>query len=201
MPNEKRRQRRLFIRSARGQLAMLGVVFAGALVLAVTALFLKEIFFRGYIRHRTVPLTEFLKHVAAGVADGSRNESEIEDMDEVSVRALYGALIDATVNDPEKRLTAALLKFHQRRVLGRLRITVAAGSREQRFRAIQLLVDRNFEDDEIVLELCRAAGMQARRQGDTKLRELAESVVASIESLPREPVDELTESEKGLSDE
>ena len=180
---------------------MLAVVFAGALVLAVTALFLKEIFFRGYIRHRTVALNDSVQELAEDLAEGTRPASEIEDVDEMSVRALYGALIDATVNDPEKRLTAALVKFHERRVLGRLRITVAAGSREQRFRAIQLLVGQDLEDDDIVLDLCRAAGKRARRQGDTKLRELAESVAASLELHSQEPVGEHPESEKGLSDE
>lgn len=201
MANADWKQKKIELRSARGQLLLLAGTFAGALVLAVAALFVKEVFFRGFVRHRTVVLTEQQKELAEGVVTGRLAGSEIEDMDDLSVRALYGALIDATVNDPEKRLTSALVKFHERKFVSRLRITLAAGSREQRFRAIQLLVDQDLVGDKVIMELCREAGLRARRHGDEVLRELAESVVAFGESHPRKPVDEEPEFEKGESDE
>ena len=61
---------RLAIRSAKAQLAVLGVMYAGAVVLAVAALTVRSAFFERFVREKLEPISEATRALARGVIRG-----------------------------------------------------------------------------------------------------------------------------------
>jgi hypothetical protein len=164
---------RAYLRSAPGQLALLAVAFAGAVVLAVAALVLRERFFEPFVREKYPPLEGRLRDVAgllAGkeIADQQRSELEKEVRETPrGVDAVYGGLIEDSDLDLDHRLERWLLRTGRADLLGRLRRTLAAGNERQRAGALRLLEWVAGEGDDEAIALVRQARERARRRGET----------------------------------
>jgi hypothetical protein len=170
---------RTLLRSAPGQLGLLGVLYAGAVVLGVAAWCLRPVLFEPYIRERFPPLSEAQAALARELAGGAANVSASD------VSGLYGAWIDDPALDPHGRLAAALLAGHGGQVLESVRRTVVVGDAAQRARAVALLGSIRADDlKPRAAALCRFAQVKAERRGETELAAQAAAALARLEADP-----------------
>ena len=142
---------RSFLRTVNGQLALIGAAFLGAVVLAAVMAFSLG-FFEGYVREK-YPKPEG----GDEVADHYHTWMLDRDVSEQFPSSVVGA-------DPEY-------------FRGRVERTLAAGSREQKLRAV--LFARLSGDGECVPVL-RWGGRRARAVGDEELARRLDEAVAAL---------------------
>jgi hypothetical protein len=167
---------RTAIRSVRGQLALLGAAYTGAVVLAVAALCLRSLVFERHIGEKHVPLSAELDALRQDLAAGDAGPERWRRLTESERDALYGAWIDAPERDPEKKLARLLLSREDPGTLGRIRQTLVVGKYEQRLHAVQLLALIPADDwTPEAAQLACYAQEQARRRGEPELVRQAEA--------------------------
>lgn len=187
---------RLYLRSVPGQLALFGVVLLGAAVLACLPYFFRSwSYFEGSVYEKYPELPDAVRRLAGTLGDPDKNEEEIEAaQDELKGRerkadpqkgrqdleAIYGAWIEEAdgIGD-DKVLARRLLAYDRDWVIARLKRTLAAGSEEQRGRALRFLraISQEKGVGDEVKELVGLARKRASRRGETKLVEQADAVL------------------------
>jgi hypothetical protein len=161
---------RLWLRSARGQLTLLGIAYLGAVVLAVVALCLRSVLFERLVgeSYRKPPdrLAVLLRTVAAEDA----TPEQLQQLKEEDPGLLYEAWLGDAGLDPQGRLARRLLSLHGEGMLERVRRTLALGTVAQRTRAVDLLAFA--QRDELrpeVVRLCHHELRRAQRRGEDDL--------------------------------
>ena len=165
------------IRSGKGQLLLMGGAGAGAVGLAVTVLFLRDIFFERFVREKHPPVAERVQRTLERARAGETLRPEDELMGEERAQ-LYGALVNGEAEDEGGRLAQHLIRLDGETILERLRRTLVAGNPEQRRRALEVLA--LVEDPawrERVLSLGRYARDRARRRGEAEPAAFADKIV------------------------
>ncbi len=195
---------RRFLRSAPGQLSLLGGVYLGAAVLAIAALAVRSLFFEPLVREKYAPipeklqekvrergagkietraLTDAIEKLAQEEADSppGQRARPVSAADRAAELAglIYGNWIDDTGLDPDNRLARSLTATYAGAIRERVRRTLVLGDPPQRRRAVQLL--SLLDAEPAVLELCRFALYRARRRGETTLAEEAQAVLDRLE--------------------
>jgi hypothetical protein len=171
-----------WLRTLRGQLAVLAAVYAGGLALAVAATCVRGVFFERYVREKHEPPSSGLRAEAEAVAAGRAPPERARAWPDRDVDAVYGALARREIDDPHGRLLAALLRLHGPRLLARLRESLAAGSLAQRERAVELLAALPpGEWNEQAIELSTYAEARAGRRGEQSLRRRAERLTRQLQ--------------------
>jgi hypothetical protein len=188
---------RVWLRSVRGQLTLLGATFVGAVALAVAIVCLRGPVFERYVREKypaagtwaqdaarelTAPETsaERLEDIRAAAVERTRLARETRKV-APDLEELYGLWVSDPDLDPHDLLAVRLTRFVPDWVLGRLQRTLAAGNPEQRGRALRWL--RAVAGLEETADRVRALAVQAQHRaavrGEEELRRQAESVLAS----------------------
>jgi hypothetical protein len=188
---------RAYLRSVRGQLALLGLTFAGALGLAAAALCLRDRLFERWARESYPPLDGNVKDAALELAgmgwDGWRGITYLKDkLDEApsGAEAVYGALIEDSELDPDGWLTGAIFFLRADYLLERMKRTLVAGDAAQRAGVLRVLGQAygklqpslasrkvTFEQS---LELVRFARRRAARRGEEALVRQADTVLEQL---------------------
>jgi hypothetical protein len=197
------------LRTVRGQLALLGVIFAGAAALAVVILCLRGALFERYAREKYPPLEGYAEEAGRVLA---APESSAEQVAEVGKRleermkptatpngprsgpgsreldGLYGAWVADETLDPAGHLARRLTRLQPDWVFRRLRVTLVAGSPPQQSRALAWLrlVASEAEFADRAAELAAYAARKGERRGDRDIQEQAEAVIAV--GVPRDGV-------------
>jgi hypothetical protein len=178
---------RAYLRSVQGQLAVLGITFAGGVALAGAALLLRDRLFEPYAREKYPPLEgraqEVAKELAGGPIDPKQREKLEKELQEMpkAMDAVYGELITGSGLDGEQRLARWLIRANRKDLLGRLRRTLVVGSPAQRAEALRflgLLAGGQANGD--VIELASRAREQARRRGEAALVEQADGLLRRL---------------------
>lgn len=191
-----------WLRSAAGQLSLLGVTYLGALALAGLSLPLRDVFFERYVREKYPPLTgqaERLTHdLAAGragaeevrtLADGLAARPAGGDREREAARraaldqliwTLYGAWISEPALDPKNILRNCLLNDFSGSTIQRVRITLAVGNAFQRRRSVEFLTAPPARaDSSEVADLLRYAAQRAERRGEGEIAALANAALGN----------------------
>jgi len=198
---------REFLRSIEGQLALLGIIFVGATVLAVAALALRNLLFEPYIRDRypspPAELAARLTELAEDRAAVEKIENELERLARLRARseiqllaaredifhAAYGFWIERPELDPQGRVAKCFFSAHGQFTIERIRLTLAAGNEEQRGRAVVLLRWAVESDSQAeAIQLCRFARQRAERRYESALVQQADRTLAVLacEAVPHE---------------
>lgn len=187
----------MWLRSARGQLTLLGATFAAAVVLAVAIVGLRGAVFERYARETYPPAGAWAEEAAREL---SAPETSPQRLDAIGAAAaerarlaretrktapdleeLYGLWLLNPAADPDDLLPVRLTRRVPEWVVDRLRRTLAAGNPDQRGRALRWL--RAVADLEETADRVRALADQARRRaaarGEDSIRLQAEAVLAS----------------------
>lgn len=191
------RRWRAWLRTVRGQLALLAATFAAAVALAAAIVCLRGAVFERYVRETYPPAGSWARETArelsapetpprrleairAAVIEHARRAREVrkpaQDLEE-----LYGLWLQEPELDPDGTLAVRLTGFVPDWVTDRLRRTLAAGNPDQRGRALRWL--RAIAGLEETAERVRVLAAQARRRaaarGEEAVRLEAEAVLAS----------------------
>jgi hypothetical protein len=191
------------LRSVRGQLELLGVVFAGAVVIAVIILFLRESVFEYYAREKYPQPEEnakaAIKALVDVLVDPASTKEQIDDVgkkleekvpspqnagqpqkkpDYRDLEAIYGTWMLDDALDPGGNLAKRLTRMQPDWVFRRIRVTLVAGSTAQQTRALTWLRFVASEFPDRVDELATYARRKAERRGDVDLRQQADAVLA-----------------------
>jgi hypothetical protein len=180
---------RAFLRSAAGQLGVLGGTFAGAVALAVAALLLRDRLFEPYVREKYPPLEGRVLAAARDLAgsdlsekERKKRESEVRETT-AGLDAVYGGLIQSRDLDREGRLARWLVRSGPEDFLGRLRRTLTVGNEEQRAAALRLLeLFAPTQNKAEAAELARRARERARRRGEAAVVEAADAALARLDA-------------------
>ena len=183
------------LRSVRGQLILLGVTFAGAVVVAGIVLGLRGAVFEHYVREKYQPDDE-ARDTARVLADPASTPEQVaavgKKLDEKIqpggqpprqnfgvLDRLYGVWVLDEVPDPDGNLARRLTQLQPDWVFRRLRVTLVAGSPAQQARALVWLRHVAGGDHaERVEELAAYALRKAERRGDVELKGQAAAVLA-----------------------
>ncbi len=191
------RARRLWLRSVPGQLALFGATFVGAVVLAVAIVCLRGPLFERYARETYPPAGAWAQEAARGLSVPETALERLEDLRTATtervrtaretrkqaqdLEELYGLWVLNPDIDTDGLLTVRMTQFVPDWVLDRLQRTLAAGTPEQRTRALHWL--KQIAHLEPTADRVRVLATQARRRaadrGEEPIRSLAESVLAS----------------------
>jgi hypothetical protein len=174
-----------FLRTTRGQLVVLGSVYAAAAVLALVAV----VFFSGwfestvYERFKATP-SERLRTLAGDVAAGRENSNAVKDLSATELLQIYSVCIDESAADPQQRLSVALWEFHGDRLLPCLRRTLVVGNSKQRLKALEILGTMPaHRDRKSARQLCEFALRKSRRRGETDLSDRASTLLRQFDDL------------------
>ena len=127
---------RLYLRSVRGQLSLLGAAYGGAVLLAVVAVCVRSIFFEHFFFEHFEPPSPRLQQLAGDLAAGRAGPAQVAVEKAEDRQVLYGAWL----SQPAQELMArSLLAADGRRILERIRRTLVTGDLPQRTRAVELL--------------------------------------------------------------
>ncbi len=172
-----------YLRSASFQLLMFAGTFAGAVVLATAALFLRASLFEPYCRARFPELKETV--YAKELAEGKADPKKLGELPVAEQHALFGTWIDDPATELDGPLVKGLLSLPTDSILSFIRQTLAAGDLAQRERALRLLAEAPVQDrlDEAD-RLCRQAGDRATRRGETELARLAAATGTRLRRWP-----------------
>lgn len=170
------------MRTARGQLKLLGITFLGAIGLAILALCLRGVFFERFVREKYPPLAdadrERCGELAAEHVAPRRLEELVRDLR--GRDAVYGAWVQEPELDPANRMARRLAEAQSDWLLDRLKRTLVAGSPAQRARATQWLSLFPEACRDRVRELARFARARAGRRHETDLAQEADAVLAAL---------------------
>ena len=147
---------RSFLRTVNGQIALIGATFLGAVVLAVVMAFNLG-FFEGYVREKYPEPKGPTLFSGDDLADHYHNWMLDRDVSEQFPSSVVGA-------DPEY-------------FRGRIERTLAAGSREQKLRAVLFA---RLSGDRGCVPLLRWGGRRARAVGDEELARRLDEAVAAL---------------------
>jgi hypothetical protein len=182
---------RLYLRSVPGQLALFGVVFLGAAVIAFVPYFFRERFFERHLKETYPDLAGYADQAARVLGSPHSDKDDVEKVyDELVKRdkkvtdsrlrwknldAIYGAWIQGDAPGDPMLLARRLVEFQPDRLVERVQRTLAAGDPAQRERAIDFLAavakEEGMRDD--VIRLARAARTRALRRGEAEVAERA----------------------------
>jgi hypothetical protein len=177
-----------FARTTRGQVTLIGVLYGGALLLALGALSLRSTWFAGAVRERfpdaeKTPEVATAQELARGIAAGRKHPDELKELSDDALLSVYGVLLDEPDADSEGRLLAAFREEQPEALLARVRRTLAAGNRIQRLRALEFL--GTISSLKFVSEgqtLCRFSLERARRRGETDVADAAARALQQFDS-------------------
>jgi hypothetical protein len=178
------------VRSARGQMMLFGLTFLGAVVLAVVAVCLRDVFFERFVREKYPPLAEGDRDragdLAAANVEPGKLEELLRDLGGAPLReAVYGAWIEEPDLDPQRRLARRLAVAQPDWLLERLARTLVAGNPQQRGRATQWLALLPDEQNHRARELARFARIRAERRREDNLIAEADAALETL-SPPRD---------------
>jgi hypothetical protein len=173
---------RVYLRSIRGQLTLLGVTYLGAVALAVVALCLRNWFFESTVREKYAPVPQSLQSLARDVAEGKGGKEQLEKLSLPEVDLLYGYWIDQPELDAEGRLIQCLLSSHGPLILSRVRRTLVCGNPQQRARAADILSLPPEALRPEAIRLLQFARVRAQRRGEQTLARQASAVLDQLES-------------------
>jgi hypothetical protein len=173
-----------FIRSIRGQLALLGLTYAGAVALAVVALFFRTGFFEYHVRESYPEPSSRILETIEEAARASGVAAAPERLNELERTTVYGAWINDPAIDPTGRAALRLLWTNPDDTIRRLRITFVTGNLAQRTRGLELLPHAKPEVHDQAIALCRYLGERARRRGEWDLAGKAERVFNQLQVQP-----------------
>jgi hypothetical protein len=190
----------LRMRSAPGQIALLGIVFFCASVLGIVIICLRAPVFERYSRETYLPLEGYAgeaSRILAGPKSTGEQVAEVGKQltERIQVAAIdprqakarfndlekiYGAWIQDDSLDASGYLVMRLTNLQTDWIFRRLRMTLAAGSPAQQARALVWLrfVAREKSNIERIEPLAEYARRKAERCGDREILELAEAVLA-----------------------
>jgi hypothetical protein len=188
------------LRTAPGQLSLLGMVFFCAFILGIVIICLRVPVFERYSRETYLPLDGYAEEASRILADPNSTDEQVAEVD-----GRLSERINAAANNPQKRksqfddlerifgawiiddsfdargyLVRRLTKLKTDWVFGRLRITLVAGSSSQQARALVWLrsVAGEKSNKERIEVLANYARRKAERRGDRDIFELANAVLA-----------------------
>jgi hypothetical protein len=174
---------RRWLRSAQGQLALLGGAYLGAVALAVVALGLRSAFFERNVGEAYRPAPEPLMTLLKATAAGKATPEQLRSLEEAKANLVYDAWMSEADLDPQGRLARRLLSWHGRLMLERVRRTLALGTAAQRARALDLLGwAGEAELRPEVVRLCRYELRRARRRGEEDLAGRAADLLARLKA-------------------
>jgi hypothetical protein len=176
-----------FARTTRGQVALIGILYGGALLLALGALSLRSAWFAGTVRERfpdaeKKPEAATARELARDIAAGRKEPDELHELGDEALLSVYGVLLDEPDADNEGRLLAAFREEQPETLRARVRRTLAAGNRAQRLRALEFL--GTMSPLKFVSEgqtLCRYTLERARRHGETDVADAAARALRQFE--------------------
>jgi hypothetical protein len=170
---------RLWLRSVRGQLTLLGGAYLGAVALAVTALCLRSAVFERLVGETYRATPPRLAAVLRAVAAGEAGDEQLQALEGEEPDLLYEAWMADAGLDPRGRLARRLLSLHGPPMLERARRTLGVGTPAQRGRALELLAwAGQAELRPEVVRLARYALERARRRGEDDLARRATELLA-----------------------
>jgi hypothetical protein len=166
--------RNRFLRTPGGQLTLLGIAFAGALLLAVVMATHRG-FFEQYVREEYEPLPGELRELM-GRLNGSDGLQEVKSLTPAQRTLLYGGWINRPENRPANA-PAILVAADADYFLSRAEQTLVVGSREQRFSAVSFLEQsKNTEARRILLR----ARTRAEAGGDDEMADRIRDALARL---------------------
>ncbi|MBI1247767.1 hypothetical protein GC197_07945 [bacterium] len=168
------------LRSAKYQgLLIIGVLF-GAACLAVTALFLREIFFEKYVRETFQPVAEHVAARAKSLAT-SRLAAETNPVTNSEIDALYDAWIQTDELDSSGMLANHLFEINSEHMLARCCRTLVIGNQQQRLQALKLLeFAPATEHADQVRQLAEYAREKSKRRAEDNLVTAADGLLARL---------------------
>lgn len=180
--------RHRWLRSVQGQLTLLAGVLAGAVVLAVATVCLREVVFERTVYQR---LPEVPAEVADAVTAFARDEAATQPaVREGETELVYVVwLTDDTSSEQPDRVARYLASEPlAKQTLGWVRRTLATGNPSQRQRALSLLgyFADSPEHARTALTLARRERERAKQRGEAELVETAQTVVERLESIVAE---------------
>jgi hypothetical protein len=169
------------IRSIWGQLALLGVTYAGAVALAVLALCLRGSFFEYHVRERYPEASPRIRAMIEQAARASEDAGTREPLTGEEREVVYGAWISDPAVDPMGHAALRLLWTDPDEMISRLRITFVVGNLAQRMRALDLLAYGKHDSREKAIALCRFLAERAQRRSEWALADKANHVLGRLE--------------------
>jgi hypothetical protein len=194
---------RTWLRSVEGQCALLAGTFAGAVILAIVPLILRERLFERYAYEKYPPLEGWAEKAVGVLTSPLRRRADLERLGEEMqeridkadprqrydvLERIYGAWIADPSLDPDGLLPRRLTRMQPDWVFARLRQTLAAGRPDQRARAVEwlrlIVTDPRLSEQS--LALLRYARRRAENRGEEDLRRQAVAVLdqGGIEHTP-----------------
>ncbi len=179
-----------YLRTVRGQLTLLGALYASSAVLSLAVVSLRAAWFERTVLEKfpssnDVPAVARGRALARDVAEGRRPGADVADLSDAELLTVYGSWIDAPERDGRGLLAAALWEHQGERLPARVRRTLVAGSRGQRLRALSLLgtiPNRTFVSE--ARRLCRFALERAERRHETQVADHAAAILRRLASDP-----------------
>jgi hypothetical protein len=165
------------LRNLKGQLLLLGVMFAGS-VLPAVFIASERRFFEKFIEEKYVALPETLKPLADAVAEGKLDEVAFNKLSRADQLILYDAWM-TWPEQPPARTPAALLAADSGLYLARAERTIVCGRDDQKMRALKFL---ELAGSRAAIPILRKA-----RQWSIKRRtfELTAKITETLERLER----------------
>ena len=168
---------RPLLRSVAGQFTLLGVVFAGGIVLAGVALASRSWFFENFVREK---YPETPERIQALLQEFPKRE-ELAKFPREDVERLFEAWIAREDFDPHGGLAQNMLATHSTLIFERVRRTLVAGNPQQRGRAVTLLAWAQGDEQKTeALRLCRWARDRAGRRQEAELAGQAQAVLGKL---------------------
>jgi len=159
-----KREQRDWVRSPKGQLSLMGAVFAGSVLFSIAAALSRGVFFERYIYDKFEPPAAHL---------ATLGPSQIAALPDADRRALYGQRIDTG-----KGVDLALLADRPAQLHGWVRGTLVTGNPAQRraaTQALSVLWGRGIDAE--VERSARYALARAERIGDSEWAAQAQAVL------------------------
>lgn len=168
------------LRSAQFQVSLMGGAIVGAIVLAIAALLVREIFFEKYVREPFAEIPPSVSQRAESLLitplPAATTPLAADEVD-----SLYAIWIQNQEFDPQGQLAAQLFAVDSEHTLERCCRTLVVGNFEQRTRALRLLSYANLtEHSSEVRQLVTYARQKSARRNENNLVTKADELLARL---------------------
>lgn len=160
-----------------GQMLLMAVTLGGAVVLAIIMATQRD-FFEQYIRERYPAPPVNVMALLQGLENGSMDASRVARLAPLEQSALYDAWMGREPSPAESVVPAAMMTHAPQVTLARLERTLVAGSKEQRFKAVDFA--RRTRTTPVVEVLQRARSHVARMRWHDVLEKMDHVVHPSV---------------------
>lgn len=175
-----------YLRTTHGQLAVLGVVYGGAVLVALVAVVFFGDWFEASVYEKfKTSASDRLRKLADDVAAGREQDTAVRDLSEAEVLQVYALWIDESDIDPRRKLAVAMCRFHSERLLGNIRRTLVVGNSKQRLKSLEFLGTMSDQRDIVsARQLCEFALQRSQRCGEQDVSESASALLRRFQQLP-----------------